>query len=147
MIDRWIDHSRSNILKIKEVAKKILFDCFIGSAGCADLAGLVEWASRQTLFKSEGYRYIKRHSVLILFDLRLNLRNLVPVIGDKGRMRHKAFRCMAGVERFHEAIKNKPPLTLHPFLGRGRSKFNGGRGNPLEDSIHDAFLIIQYRPV
>ncbi|HCO3718317.1 TPA: hypothetical protein N8F49_005312 [Escherichia coli] len=54
---------------------------------------------------------------------------------------------MAGVERFHEAIKNKPPLTLHPFLGRGDQSLMGGRENPLEDSIHDAFLIIQYRPV
>ena len=61
-------------------------------------------------------------------------------------MRHKAFRCMAGVERFHEAIKNKPPLTFIYILAE-RIKVKWGQGNPLEDSIHDAFLIIQYRPV
>lgn len=55
------------------------------------------------------------------------MRNLVPVRGGKGRMRHKAFRCMAGVERFHEAIKNKPPLTLHLFLAEeGKSLMGAG---------------------
>lgn len=53
---------------------------------------------------------------------------------------------MAGVERFHEAIKNKPPLTFIYILAE-RIKVKWGQGNPLEDSIHDAFLIIQYRPV
>lgn len=53
------------------------------------------------------------------------MRNLVPVRGGKGRMRHKAFRCMAGVERFHEAIKNKPPLTLHLFLAEGGKSLMG----------------------
>lgn len=66
------------------------------------------------------------------------MRNLVPVRqsdrqtvrGDKGRMRHKAFRCMAGVERFHEAIKSKPPLTLHLFLAEQDQSLMGAGENP-----------------